>query len=101
VGARRNSIGRKRRNASAGSRSGFHRGRLLRYGKGMDREDAKESPQRAKTSAEARRERLAAELRANLKRRKAQAKARRSTTPGGDAADERGAAESGDTREGR
>jgi len=44
----------------------------------MNEPDEADSPRARKTEAEARRERLAAQLRANLKRRKAQSKARRS-----------------------
>lgn len=44
----------------------------------MGKPDGTDSPRATKTEAEARRERLAVQLRANLKRRKAQSKARRS-----------------------
>ena len=44
----------------------------------MGKPDGTDSPRATKSEAEARRERLAVQLRANLKRRKVQSKARRS-----------------------
>ena len=65
----------------------------------MTREDGKQAPQARLAAADVRRRRLAAELRENLKRRKVQARARRTGAPEGDAASGPHETKAGDERE--